>query len=190
MDEEEEGPMAQFAADERKLAELIVWAGHLMAKDPAAGSTKLNKVLFYADFVHHRRYGRPITGVEYQKLQHGPAPRRLRPVRDELARRGDIVVQQEPLFLHTIDRTVPQREPNLEIFSETEREVITEVVRQLDTMNAADVSSMSHEEFGWHWVEMGETIPYVTAFAKPDLEVTVTDHMKQRARQLAESLDQ
>ena len=188
--DEEEGTMAQFVADEHKLAELIVWAGHLMTNDPAAGSTKLNKVLFYADFVHHRRYGRPITGVEYQKLQHGPAPRRLRPVRDELVRHGDIVVQQEPLFLHTIDRIVPQREPNFEIFSDTEREVITEVVGQLDTMNAADVSAMSHEEFGWQWVDMGETIPYVAAFAKPDLEVTVTDHMKQRARQLAESLDQ
>ena len=161
-----------------------------MAHDPAAGSTKLNKVLFYADFVHHRRYGRPITGVEYQKLRHGPAARRLRPVRDELVKQGAIVVQQEALFLHTIDRTVPQREPNLEMFSDTEREVVTEVVRQLDTMNAADVSAMSHEEFGWQWVEMGETIPYVSAFAKPDLEVTVTDHMKQRAGKLAQSLGQ
>jgi len=182
--------MAEFAPDEQKLAELIVWAGHLMAKDPTAGSTKLNKVLFYADFIHHRRYGRPITGVEYQKLPHGPAPRRLRPVRDKLVRQGDIVVRHEPLFLHTVDRAVPQREPNLETFSETEQEVVTEVVRQLDTMNAADVSAMSHEEFGWQWVEMGETIPYVSAFAKPDLEVTVTDRMKQRARHLAESLGQ
>lgn len=180
--------MAEFAADERKLAELIVWAGHLMAGDPAAGSTKLNKVLYYADFIHHRRHGRPITGVEYQKLLHGPAPRRLLPVRDELEARGDIEVRSEPFFLLTIDRAVPKRQPNLDVFTDTEREVITEVVRQLDTMTGAEASAMSHEEFGWQWVEIGETIPYVTAFARAD--VRVTDDMRERAAELAARLGQ
>lgn len=180
--------MASFVADERKLAELIVWAGHLMADDPAAGSTKLNKVLFYSDFIHHRRYGRPITGVEYQKLKNGPAPRRLLPVRNELEERGDIIIRPEPVFLHTIDRAVPQREPNLAIFTASEQEVVIEVIRLLDTMSGADTSRMSHDEFGWNWVEMGETIPYVTAFAEPLVEVT--DHMRQRAASLAESLGQ
>jgi len=180
--------MAGFVADERKLAELIVWAGQLMADDPAAGATKLNKVLFYSDFIHHRRYGRPITGAEYQKLQHGPAPRRLLPVRDELAARGDIRMRPEPVFLHTIERVVPQRDPNLDLFTPTEQEVVKEVVRLLDRMTAADASHLSHDEFGWQWVEMGETIPYFTAFAEPEVEVT--EHMRQRAAELAESLGQ
>ena len=180
--------MAEFPADEQKLAELIIWAGHLMAKDPAAGSTKLNKVLYYADFIHHRRYGRPITGVEYQKLPHGPAPRRLLPVRDDLVARGDIEVRPEPYFLLTIDRTVPKRAPNLDMFTDTEREVVMEVVRQLDTMTGAEVSDMSHEEFGWKWVNEGEAIPYVTAFARTD--VRVTDHMRERAAELAATLGQ
>jgi hypothetical protein len=178
--------MASFVGDERKLAEMIVWAGHLMADDPAAGSTKLNKVLFYSDFIHHRRYGRPITGVEYQKLKHGPAPRRLLPIRNEMEERGDIVVRPEPVFLHTIDRAVPQREPNLDLFTDSEQEVVLEVIRLLDTMSAADASRLSHDEFGWNWVELGETIPYVTAFAEP--EVQVTDHMRRRAAELTKSL--
>ena len=52
--------------DERKLTELIVYVADRLADDRAGGSTKLNKVLFFADFAHVRQHGTPITGVSTQ----------------------------------------------------------------------------------------------------------------------------
>ncbi|MEA2715744.1 MAG: hypothetical protein QOI99_61, partial [Actinomycetota bacterium] len=50
--------------DERKFAELVLYAASRLADDPAGGAVKLNKVLFFSEFAHMRRHGQPITGVE------------------------------------------------------------------------------------------------------------------------------
>lgn len=63
--------------------------------DQSGGATKLNKVLFFADFAHVRRTGAPITGAVYQKLEHGPAARCLRPVRYQLIENGDAELHDE-----------------------------------------------------------------------------------------------
>jgi hypothetical protein len=61
---------------ESKLAELILYVAERLRGDPKGGAMKVNKVLFSAEFAHMRLHGVPITGVEYQKLERGPAPRR------------------------------------------------------------------------------------------------------------------
>jgi putative zinc finger/helix-turn-helix YgiT family protein len=43
-------------------------------RDGAVFKTKLNKLLFYADFLHFRDFGVSITGCRYAKLQYGPVP--------------------------------------------------------------------------------------------------------------------
>jgi hypothetical protein len=60
--------------DEKKLAELIVYVAGNIQDDATGGATKINKIVFYADFAAVRSQGYPITGVEYQKLENGPAP--------------------------------------------------------------------------------------------------------------------
>ena len=71
--------MGLFIYDEAKFTELLLHVADRLRNDRAGGATKLNKVLYFADFAHVRRHGRPISGAEYQKLAHGPAPRPLRP---------------------------------------------------------------------------------------------------------------
>lgn len=73
--------------DERKFTELLLYVASRLEADRAGGAVKLDKVLFFADFAHVRRHGVPITGADYQKLEHGPAARRLLPVRNSLVAR-------------------------------------------------------------------------------------------------------
>src|SRR5665811_1099589 len=81
--------------DERKFTELLLYVADRLRADRAGGATKLNKVLFFADFAHVRRTGAPITGAADQKLPQGPAPRRLKPVRDSLVSTGQATVARE-----------------------------------------------------------------------------------------------
>lgn len=74
--------------DERKFAELLLYIAEPLQNDRAGGATKLNKVVFFAEFTHLRRHHRVISGCDFQKLSHGPAPRQLVPVRDRLVRSG------------------------------------------------------------------------------------------------------
>jgi hypothetical protein len=46
--------------DERKFRELLVLVAGRLSDDEAGGATKLNKVLYFADFAHVRRTGRSI----------------------------------------------------------------------------------------------------------------------------------
>jgi len=149
--------------DEAKFTELLLYVAERLRSDRAGGATKLNKVLFFADFAHVRRSGTPITGAEYQKLPHGPAPRRLKPVRDGLVVRGEAQVAREEFLGYEVHRLLPLRSADLSVFSDVELETIDQVLADLEGLNARQVSDLSHEEAGWRLVDEGDVIPYEAA---------------------------
>lgn len=149
--------------NEQKFRELLVLVATRLGGDRAGGATKLNKVLFFADFAHVRRTGAPITGAEYQKLRHGPAPRRLKPVRDALVVAGAVRLDREEFLGYEIHRVIPERAPDLSVFTSEELETVDKVLQDLDGLNARQVTELSHEEAGWRLVEEGEVIPYEAA---------------------------
>jgi hypothetical protein len=149
--------------DEAKFTELVLYVAEKLCDDRAGGATKLNKVLFFAEFTHVRRTGRAISGVEFQKLEHGPAPRRLRPVRDALVRSGSAEVVLDDVLGRPTHRLRPLRSADLSVFSVAELETIDEVLDDLNEMTARQVSDLSHDEPGWRLVELNETIPYEAA---------------------------
>src|SRR5207302_260927 len=62
--------------DDRKLRELILHIAKESMGDTRFGKTKLNKLLFYADFLAYQKTGQSITGEEYVKQPFGPVPAR------------------------------------------------------------------------------------------------------------------
>ncbi|MGE0000293.1 MAG: Panacea domain-containing protein [Ilumatobacteraceae bacterium] len=149
--------------DERKFTELLVYVASRLRSDRSGGATKLNKILFFADFAHVRRTGAPITGAMYQKLEHGPAARRLRPVRDQLIANGEAELRDEEFLGYQQHRLVTRREPDLTVFTDDELATIDKVLADLDGLNARQVSDLSHEEAGWRLVDFGDDIPYEAA---------------------------
>ena len=153
--------------DESKFTELVVLVASRLHDDRAGGATKLNKVLYFAEFAHCRRHGRSITGAEFQRLPHGPAPRRLVPVRDRLVRDGAAEVRTESFLGYPQERLVPLREPDLDRFDDDELATVDEVLADLAHLTAKQVSDISHAEPGWLLVADGETIPYEAALLAP-----------------------
>lgn len=98
-------------ADEAKFAELLLLVAESLAADRFGGTTKVNKALFFAEFAHVRNTGRPITGARYQKLPHGPAPRRLLPVRAHLIETGAAALVEESVLGYEQHRLQPLRAP-------------------------------------------------------------------------------
>jgi len=146
--------------DEGKLAELLLLVAEALKEDRFAGATKVNKVLFFAEFAHVRQTGRPITGVPYQKLVNGPAPRRLVPVRDRLIASGDAVLETEAVLGRTQHRLRALRKPDLSRFSGTELAAVRDALELLSGRTGNEASRLSHEEAGWRMVGEREDIPY------------------------------
>ena len=69
-----------------RFRELILYCALKSETHRFFGATKLNKCLFYADFLAYRALGSSITGAEYLALEHGPAPRQLVAEREAMVR--------------------------------------------------------------------------------------------------------
>lgn len=155
------------AYDEQKFKELILYIAEKAKDDPNFGDIKLNKVLFWSDMLAYGYLGEAITGATYQKLEHGPAARRLLPARRELKRAGDAdTVTRGRFYRHRL--TVNRRLPDTRRFSTDQLDIVDEVFAMVSGGTAADASDFSHEESaGWRLVELQEDIPYQAIFVSP-----------------------
>lgn len=165
---------------EDRLRELILYIADKCADDKYFGAVKLNKILWHADMHAYAHYGVPVTGLEYMRLDHGPAPRRLLPVKEAMLEKGEIVEQPRQLGRRTQKRIIPLREPNLEIFSGKDIAAVDAVIEFLWDKTADDVSEMSHWR-AWRITPPGELIPYEAAFLSDE---GITEYDKIRAAEL------
>jgi Protein of unknown function (DUF4065) len=178
---------ATVIGDEAKLAELILYISQKCATDPKFGAIKLNKILYLSDFLSFGNFGEPITGVEYQHLRLGPAPRRLVPVRDAWQSAGKLVVQTLPLKSgRQQTRTVNLSDPDLKLFSGREIALVDSVIEDLWNLDAEESSELSHRFVGWKMTKEGDNIPYGTIFISDEPLSSAEIH---RGRELAKELN-
>jgi hypothetical protein len=60
-----------------KLEEIVLYIAEMSENDSKFASTKLNKLVWKADFTAFCETGRTITGASYQKEKFGPVPRAM-----------------------------------------------------------------------------------------------------------------
>jgi hypothetical protein len=169
--------------DDATFAELILYISRLSEGDHRFGATKLNKLLFYADFLAYVRFGRSITAHEYQKLEHGPAPRRLMPIRNELIQKMELALRVTDQYGRQQNRTFALREPDLSRFRPEEIDLICELVDEHWDKKATQMSDESHGLLMWQLAVEGETIPYEAALvAGPPQHISAP--VKRRAQRL------
>jgi hypothetical protein len=161
-----------LADRDRKLEELILYIARESQEDRRCGATKLNKLLFYADFVAYHRLGRSITGQKYQKLERGPAPRRVVPVVDSMVDRGLCAWAERSYFDFPLKKLLALREPEVSVFSAAELDIARTVITELWDLNATEVSDLSHRFVGWQAVQIGDEIPYETVFVDEPRSLT------------------
>ena len=124
--------------------------------------TKMNKVLFYIDFLSYRERGMAISGLAYNAIEFGPVPQRWDRVYsafDEVEEQLRLVQGQECMSLKA------GAEADMSGFSPDEMAVIDTVCGKLRDLTSRAVSKLSHEETAWkEHVGKPETIPYSEAF--------------------------
>jgi hypothetical protein len=164
-----------------KLRELILLISEWSQADTKYGAIKLNKLLFHADFSAFLTYGESITGQEYFALPQGPAPRRLKPITDEMRRRNEFAWQEVEYFGKPQKRPVALRPPKLSAFSATDMKLVHQTVEKFWKLNATEISEQSHLFLGWKSAHLKETIPYSTALVS---RRTPTDQERKRGLEL------
>lgn len=124
--------------------------------------TKLNKEMFYADFLHYKMHGQSISGLQYQAIQYGPVPVHYDTVYDNIdGISKDIVVS------HNMESTRLTCEAwDASVFSEEELQTLDSILTIARPMTTQDLIAASHEEEAWQNHRDGNgIIPYSEAFS-------------------------
>jgi Protein of unknown function (DUF4065) len=149
--------------DDDKLRELILLLARQSEGDDTFGAVKLNKELFYSDFLAYLHFGQSITGHDYIALERGPAPKYKMEIIDGMVKRGDLAVRKHEAFGDVQDRAFALREPKLDKFTKEEINLVHYVVGQCHEKSGRDLSAMSHAFLGWRLAKEKEVIPYSVA---------------------------
>lgn len=165
-----------------KFEELILEVCKQSDHDDNCGATKLNKLLFYIDFMAYQELGASISGEPYIKLQRGPVPLSIVPTIKKMHENGDISITERLIFGNYLQkRTYPLRDPNQESFSVEEKRLIDNIISTFKSHNGSSISKLSHDFIGWDVAQMGEEIPYNTVFVSSE---KLTDAEREYSKRL------
>jgi putative zinc finger/helix-turn-helix YgiT family protein len=112
--------------------------------------TKLNKLLFYSDFLHYRRTGYSISGIAYRAIPFGPVPaeydKLYMKLKDDEFARIDFVEFDNGNYGETITSIRKFEEG---VLTGAELNSIKDVIEKFATCNTSKIVSISHKEKAW-----------------------------------------
>ena len=155
--------MTEMVPNEEKVKELILLLSEMSEVDEYFGATKLNKLLFFADFLSYILHGKPISGYVYQARPEGPMLKDFYQIRDEMISNQDVAIAFRNFGGYPQHKTLALRNANVSQFSAEEMNIISHVISGFRGMSASQISALSHEFLGWQAVDIGEEIPYEIA---------------------------
>jgi putative zinc finger/helix-turn-helix YgiT family protein len=125
--------------------------------------TKLNKLLWYYDFITFKHLDRSATGASYVHLPLGPVPDNYDFFLADLIRKGSLEANE---IVFDVEKGVTGewfkafQKPDLDLFSDEELRFLDQVAKRLGDMGARELSDLSHGEDGYAKTKKGEFISY------------------------------
>lgn len=137
---------------------------YIAAMSKGVFKTKLNKLLWYVDFLSFRRYSVPITGNSYTSFKFGPVFDDYDLILGVMEKEG-LLIREEVSFpdgtvsdlLKTVQKDVDKS------LTEKEKEIISLVVKKFKDFNCKRISDYSHKEIPYKKTSMGKKISYTLA---------------------------
>lgn len=142
----------------KKMQEMILYFAETMRPY----KTKMNKLLFYSDFLMFNRTGFSITGAQYRAIQYGPVPRNYDALFNETYNNDSI-----DYFIEgdSGEKIIANRNFDSSVFSEEELSVMRDVAEKFKTISVNHIIELSHKEKGWeNNIANKDIIDYTDAF--------------------------
>lgn len=166
------------------LGELILHIAKRSERDPHFNTGKLHKILWWSDFLSYAEFGDPITGAEYQKLAHGPAPKGIQEIHDKLNENDDIEVLDQLTPQHG-PRIKATRRPNYDLFMARHIGLVDEIIDKFAGCTVEAVSEASHGK-AWQTASEYGSIPYQAIFLSDE---PINDYDIARSQELSEEFN-
>lgn len=126
---------------------------HFFAKHNRPFTTALNKLMFYADFGHYKKYGQGISGIYYKAIQRGPVPENYGALYSHVVNNHGAWVEEVDFGDYVGERFVADdamsRQPDEELFTTTELDMLARVSDRFKGLSTKEIVDISHEEPAW-----------------------------------------
>ncbi|MEZ5070704.1 MAG: DUF4065 domain-containing protein [Bacteroidales bacterium] len=134
--------------DFRKFTEMVVF----FAETLRPWKTKLNKLLFYADFSLFQQTGFSMSGVPYRAIPMGPVPNNFNSAFEYLVNHNAIDV----VYTRFGDGGIGEqysphssRKFDVALFSEMEKKILHSVAERFKSTSTNQIIDISHAELAW-----------------------------------------
>ncbi|MGI8892890.1 MAG: type II TA system antitoxin MqsA family protein [Bacteroidia bacterium] len=147
-----------------KFTEMVVFFSEKLAPF----KTKMNKLLFYSDFLMFKQTCFSISGVRYRAIDKGPVPNNFNSVFEYLTNKEIIdvnYIQFPQGYVGEQFKANKDRSFNSELFDEKELNILIQVSQKFKDASTNDMVEMSHLEEAWKQNQMArKEISYRYAF--------------------------
>lgn len=130
--------------------------------------TKMNKLLFYADFLMFKQSCFSISGVRYKAIDMGPVPNNFQSIFEYLANKDEIdIITTEFSNGYSGEQFKARKDRpfKAELFSTNELETLEKVANVFKSTSTNDIIELSHLEDAWKKNEKNKSvISYEYAF--------------------------
>lgn len=114
--------------------------------------TKMNKLLFYADFLMFKQSCFSISGVRYKAIDMGPVPNNFQSIFEYLANKDEIVIYTTEFpngYTGEQFKARKDRKFNAELFTENELKTLEKVATVFKETSTNGIIEISHLEEAW-----------------------------------------
>jgi transcriptional regulator with XRE-family HTH domain len=114
--------------------------------------TKMNRLLFYADFLHFKQKGFSISGAEYKALEMGPVPMNFDSIFEHAAMKDEIEITYQEFSNGSIGQTFSRkgnRVFNASLFEPDELAAMQKVAKQFKQKSIGEMIKLTHSELAW-----------------------------------------
>jgi len=111
--------------------------------------TKLNKLLFYTDFLMYKKTACSMTGITYRAIPFGPVPVEYDKMYVKLCDDKEIEINTVYFSDGNYGEQIKSLKNNKRTFSEAESEVLTTIADKLCDKNTKEIVDISHLESAW-----------------------------------------
>ena len=124
------------------------------------GATKLNKLLYYLDFINYRDSNASVTGDFYIHNHYGPTPSEVTVVISEMLEKGDIEVKKDPFEnSHSTSFNV-KKDVDEKVFDEKEQELLKNICKEFSDWSTDKIVEQTHLESPWFYSKPFERVDY------------------------------
>lgn len=123
------------------------------------GKTKLNKLLYYLDFVSFRDRQTSVTGDVYISKTYGPVPEKIDEMLAELKKSEDIQIEPPSDDKKGFSFRL-RTDPDLTVFDEYELSLLKKICDEFENWKTEKIVNQTHLEAPWFYSEPYDTVDY------------------------------